>query len=91
MGWHDMLPSVHFGSAADWPEMERLAYLDWRDSVIDTADTHEVIVVPTWNDLHGEGREDLHPEFSSPDGIHFNEAGQRHLAELFHRYDHFTE
>lgn len=146
MGWHDIMPIVHFGAAADWPamqsqlitknaemaiawnelfetireltpdatvlvadtglvgavserfgseifwpEMERLAYLDWRDSLIDAADTHDAIVVPTWNDLQGEGREALHPEFSSSDGLHFNEAGQHHLAELFRRYDGITE
>lgn len=72
-----------FGNEDFWPEMERLVYLDWRDSLIEAAQAHEGVVIPTWADL----QENPNPEYSSSDGLHFSEAGQRHLAELFRRYD----
>lgn len=86
-GLVSLLPE-QFGREAYWPELKRLAYLDWRDALQQAAAATEARVVPTMEALGGPtGEDDLHPEFGAPDGLHFNAAGHRFLAELHRAHD----
>jgi lysophospholipase L1-like esterase len=79
---------AQFGREAYWPELKRLAYLDWRDALVRAAEAVGARVVPTMVALGGpDGEEELHPELSATDGLHFNDAGHRFLAELHRKHD----
>jgi lysophospholipase L1-like esterase len=82
-----LLPET-FGNEPFWPELKRLAFLDWRDALLEAAATHGAVVIPTWSALQGpDGETPTHPELDSEDGLHFNEAGQRFLADHFQLHD----
>jgi lysophospholipase L1-like esterase len=76
-----------FGHETYWPELKRLAYLDWRDALIRAAEAVDAIVVPTMTALGGPDGENLHPELLAADGLHFSAAGHRLLAEQYRAYD----
>lgn len=84
--------AAQFGREAYWPELKRLAYLDWRDALVRAAEAVGARVVPTMVALGGtDGEQDLHPELSATDGLHFNDAGHRFLAELHRVHDGFEQ
>jgi lysophospholipase L1-like esterase len=82
---------AQFGREAYWPELKRLVYLDWRDALVQAAEAAGALVVPTMRALGGpDGEVDLHPELASSDGLHFNAAGHRFLAEQHRAHDGIT-
>ena len=82
-----LLPA-QFGRETYWPELKRLVYLDWRDALVGAAEAAGARVVPTLAALGGpDGEEDQHPEFAAADGLHFNAAGHRFLAEQHRTHD----
>jgi lysophospholipase L1-like esterase len=79
---------AQFGRETYWPELKRLVYLDWRDDLLRAAAEVDARVVPTMVALGGpDGQDDLHPELLSADGLHFNAAGHRFLADLHRMHD----
>jgi lysophospholipase L1-like esterase len=67
-----------------WPQLYDTAFLGWRRAIVDAADDHGVIVVPTAEALNGPEGTGIPPEeYDSGDGIHFSHAGHECLAELF--------
>jgi lysophospholipase L1-like esterase len=77
-----------FGRESYWPELKRLVYLDWRCALLRAAEEADARVIPTMAALGGpDGEGDLHPELLSADGLHFNAAGHRFLADLHRTHD----
>lgn len=77
-----------FGSHPDWPEIRRLAYLDWRVVMVETAERYGARVVPTFAAFNGpDGDALVGPGSVWPDGLHADEVHHRAVAELFREHD----
>jgi len=77
-----------FGSYPDWPEIRRLAYLDWRVVMVETAERYGARVVPTFEAVNGpDGDAFLWTGSVRPDGLHADEVAHRFVAELFREHD----
>ena len=77
-----------FGSHPDWAEIRRLAYLDWRVVMVETAERYGARVVPTFEAVNGPDGDALEgPGSVRPDGLHADEAAHRFVAELFRAHD----
>jgi lysophospholipase L1-like esterase len=77
-----------YGSDPDWDEIRRLAYLDWRAVMVETADRYGARVVPTFAAFNGpDGDALVSPGSAWPDGLHVDEVVHRFVAELFCQHD----
>ncbi len=77
-----------FGSHPDWPEIRRLAYLDWRVVMVETAERYGARVVPTFEANNGpDGDAFVGSESVRPDGLHADEVAHRFVAEIFRERD----
>jgi hypothetical protein len=77
-----------YGSHPDWAEIRRLAYLDWRVVMVETAERFGARVVPTFEAFNGpDGDALVARETAWPDGLHVDEVAHRFVAELFREHD----
>jgi len=77
-----------YGSHPDWAEIRRLAYLDWRSIMVETAERYGARVVPTFAAFNGpDGDALVGPGSVWPDGLHADEVHHRFVAELFREHD----
>jgi hypothetical protein len=72
----------------DWPNIRRVAFDEWRDSLEATAEAHGFVVVPTSTAIEPPPGEPFSALTS--DGLHFNEAGHRQLALVHQTADGIT-
>jgi hypothetical protein len=64
-------------------DMKEQAYEAWRHHIYQAAARHRVTVVETYTTINGpDGDEATSAEYMQPDGLHFNKAGHRLLAQL---------
>jgi putative intracellular protease/amidase len=77
-----------FAGHPDWAEIRRLAYLDWRLVMVETADRYGARVVPTFAAVNGpDGDAVVAPGTWWPDGLHFDDVFHRFVAEVFREHD----
>lgn len=76
--------SEHWRDHRDWPAMKADAFEVWWGGLDSAADAHDAIVIDTAH-MFGEGDPDefgMGPEYTQPDGAHFNPKGHRAWADL---------
>lgn len=77
-----------FAEHPDWAEIRRVAYLDWRVVMVETAERHGARVVPTFAAFNGPDGDALMALGGVwPDGLHVDEVVHRFVAELFREHD----
>ena len=82
---------VHAGQPY-WPQLEELAYGEYRAALARAAAAIDAVLVPTYAALNGsDGATTVDAAFVLRDEpFRFNEAGHRFLAELFRQHDGLT-
>lgn len=76
--------SEYWRDHPDWPDMKSEAFEVWWGGLDTAATAHGAIVIDTAH-MFGEGDPDefgLGPEYTQPDGAHFNPEGHRLFADL---------
>ena len=77
-----------FAEHPDWAEIRRVAYLDWRVVMVETAERYGARVVPTFAAFNGPDGDALMALGGVwPDGLHVDEVVHRFVAELFREHD----
>lgn len=72
----------------DWQQQgqfERLrnpAFEAWRNYLVNAANQRNLTIVPAYHTLNGSDGDELIPGIYQSDGIHFNDKGQRLIADL---------
>ena len=82
---------VHAGQPY-WPQLEELAYGEYRAALARAAAAIDAVLVPTYAALNGsDGATAVDAAFVLRDEpFRFNEAGHRFLADLFRQHDGLT-
>lgn len=79
-----------FRDRPEWPEIKRLAFLDWREAMMVAAERHGVVVVPTYVELNGpDGEDEVGPGDCSADRVHCDAVVHRRIAEVYREHDGF--